>query len=380
MFIWTGIFLIITILAGVFGFRKKKTLLQKYYQFSFWISLCLFLTLLVVCVLHITYIVSEGRKEQSLIQPSQNSAKQTLSHGDFMTPDIKIDKALVHRLLAAQFPQWADLPLEQIASAGTDNIIFRLGDEMAIRLPGIPSAALQVEKELKWLPVLAKHLPLTIPVPLAAGKPTKEYPRHWSIVPSIKGETAILERIESPREAAIALGEFVAKLQSIDATGGPLGGEHNSFRGVPLAVRDEDTRKAIASLSDIIDADSLILAWDEALLTPAWSGKPVWIHGDLYSGNMIAERGRLKAVIDFGLLGVGDPACDLMVAWTLLPKEVRDDFRKSSRCDDETWARGRGWALSFGVIALAYYLNTNLTLAGTARYAIDQILAEYKAL
>lgn len=292
--------------------------------------------------------------------------------------EVEIDASLVRRLLAAQFPKWADLPLDPVDSAGTDNAIYRLGEDMAVRLPRVRRATGQVEKEHRWLPALAPHVPLAIPVPLGKGSPAEGYPWHWSVYGWLEGETATLERIADPRQAAAELGRFVAALQQIDPAGGPRSGPHNEFRGVPLAMRDPLTRGAIATLDGMLDAGAATTAWEAALRTPAWQGPAVWLHGDLHSGNLLAVQGRLSAVIDFGLLGVGDPACDLLVAWTLLSSEIREMFRAALPVDDATWARGRGWALSVGLIALAYYLDKNSVLAGMSRSAINEVLADYE--
>jgi aminoglycoside phosphotransferase (APT) family kinase protein len=297
-----------------------------------------------------------------------------------MHPDeVDIDISRVVRLVGAQFPQWADLPLEPVLSAGTDNAIYRLGGDMAVRLPRYPGATEPLEKEHRWLPRLAPVLPLAIPVPLARGTPGEGYPWHWSVYRWLDGETATIERMADAREAAIDLARFVLALQRVDPTGGPPPGEHNFFRGAPLATRDDATRRAIASLHGMLDTAAVTAAWGAALRAPAWPGPPVWIHGDLQSGNLLAVQGRLTAVIDFGCLGVGDPACDVMVAWTYLSAPARDAFRVALPVDDATWVRGRGWALSFGLIALPYYLRTNPVLAGIARRAIDGALADQRS-
>jgi aminoglycoside phosphotransferase (APT) family kinase protein len=292
--------------------------------------------------------------------------------------EVDTDVSLVGRLLAAQFPQWADLPIEPVHSAGTDNALYRLGGDMAVRLPRIQEATAQLEKEHRWLPHLAPLLPLAIPVPLGKGTPGEDYPWHWSVYRWLEGENATIERIADPRQAASELAQFIAALQQIDPTGGPPPGPHNFFRGVPLAMRDSPTRAAISSLHGTVDAEAATAAWEAALQAPAWPGPPVWIHGDLQSGNLLAQQGRLSAVIDFGGLGVGDPACDVMVAWTFLTVDTREVFRAALPVDDATWARGRGWALSFGLIALPYYQSTNAVLAGIARHAIDEAVADHK--
>jgi len=283
----------------------------------------------------------------------------------------------VKRLLTGQFPRWAHLLIEKIQSAGTDNAIYRLGDDMAVRLPRIPSAAAQVDKEHQWLAKLAPLLPLAIPNPLAKGSPAEGYPWHWSVCQWLDGESATTDRIADAHQAARDLAQFVAALQRIDPTGGPLSGSHNFFRGVPLSMRDAPTRDAIEALHGVIDVAAATAAWETALAAQAWNRPPVWIHGDLQSGNLLAVGGRLSAVIDFGGLGVGDPACDLMVAWNLLSADTRETFRAMLSVDDATWARGRGWALSVGLIALPYYSQSNPVLAEVARHAIDQVLNDH---
>jgi len=302
-----------------------------------------------------------------------------MSAGKMHADEIEIDAALVRRLLAAQFPRWADLPIERVHSAGTDHAIYRLGEAMAVRLPRIHWATGQAEKERRWLPVLAPHLPLAIPVPLAMGMPGEGYPWQWSVAPWLEGENATVDRIGDPREAAVDLARFVAALQRIDPTGGPPAGPDNFFRGVPLAERDAGVRAAIAAVESWPDADldteAVTAAWATALRAPAWHGPPVWIHGDLLPGNLLVVGGRLSAVIDFGCLGVGDPAADVSVAWTLFSGESRAAFRAALGVDDATWARGRGWALT-AVGALPYYRDTNPVLVAYARRAIQEVLAD----
>ncbi len=289
--------------------------------------------------------------------------------------EVPTDTALVSRLLAAQFPQWADLPITPVASAGTDNALFRLGDDKVVRMPRIHWALGQAEKEQRWLPWLAPHLPLAIPVLLALGQPGEGYPWTWSVCGWLDGQNATADQITDPGRAATDLAHFIVALQGIDATDGPAPGPHNSGRGVPLAQRDAQTRAAITSLRDDLDTSAATAVWEAALRAPVWSGPPVWIHGDLQAGNLLAQAGRLSAVIDFGCLGVGDPACDVMAAWLFLSAENRDVFRAVLQPDAATWVRGRGWALSVGVIALPYYRTSNPVLAGIARRAIDEVLA-----
>jgi aminoglycoside phosphotransferase (APT) family kinase protein len=292
--------------------------------------------------------------------------------------EVETDVALVGRLLAAQFPRWADLPIARVPSAGTDNALYRLGDDMVARLPRIHWAVGQVEKEQQWLPRLAPLLPLAIPVPLAMGAPGEGYPWHWSVYRWLAGKRITGERLTDSGQLATDLAHFVAALHSIDPSGGPPPGPHNVFRGESLANRDGATRTAIASVGGMIDTETATSAWEAAVGAPAWDGPPVWIHGDLQSGNLLAQQGRLSAVIDFGCLGIGDPACDYQVAWNLFSADTRAIFRAALRIDDAAWARGRGWALTVGLVALPYYQTTNPVLAGIARRAIDEVLADHQ--
>jgi aminoglycoside phosphotransferase (APT) family kinase protein len=290
--------------------------------------------------------------------------------------EVETDPELVRRLLASQFPAWAGLPIERVASDGTDNAIYRLGEELAVRLPRIGWAAEQPAKEHEWLPRLAPLLPLRVPVPLAIGEPGEGYPWRWTVVPWLRGENATPERVADPLRVATTLGEFVAALHRIDVAGAPQPGMTNSGRGVPLADRDGAVRAAIGQLGDELDATAVTDAWESALAAPVWDRPPVWLHGDLQAGNLLAHDGVLSAVIDFGCLAVGDPACDAMVAWTYFSGVARDVFRETLPLDDATWARGRGWALSVGVIAIPYYKRTNPVLAAVGRCSIDEVLAD----
>jgi aminoglycoside phosphotransferase (APT) family kinase protein len=294
--------------------------------------------------------------------------------------EVDTDASLVRRLLEAQFPQWAHLPIEPVPSAGTSNALYRLGGDMVVRMPRIRGATAEVDREHMWLPRLAPHLPLDIPVPLALGTPAEGYPWHWSVYRWLAGENAAVRPVADPAQAAQDLARFIIALQRIDTTGGPQPGPNNYGRGVPLARRDKYTREGIASLQGILDAHALAAAtsaWEASVRTPVWDGPPVWIHGDLLPVNLLISDGRLSSVIDFGCLGVGDPACDLQTAWNLFTPETRPVFRAALAVDDATWLRGRGWALSVAVIALPYYRITNPTLADISRYTIEQVLADH---
>jgi aminoglycoside phosphotransferase (APT) family kinase protein len=291
--------------------------------------------------------------------------------------EVDIDVSLIIHLVTTQFPQWADLPITPVELSGWDNRTFHLGEHMTVRLPSAACYAEQVEKEHEWLPRLAPHLPLPIPVPLALGVAAGGYPWPWSVYRWIEGDTATVERIAGWRQFAIALAQFLVALQRIDSSGGPPPGQHNFFRGGPLTVYDAETRRVISSLDGEIDADAATTVWETALAA-AWRGPPVWVHGDISAGNLLINDGRLSAIIDFGCLGVGDPACDLVIAWNFLAAEGRNAFRAALPADAATWARARGWALWKALITLAQQLNTNPLEAGKARRVIDEVLADHK--
>ncbi|MFJ2033292.1 aminoglycoside phosphotransferase family protein [Streptosporangium sp. NPDC087985] len=293
--------------------------------------------------------------------------------GKMHADEIDHDVPLVRRLVAAQFPQWADLPVEPFDSSGTENAIYRLGDDMTVRLPRRPGPTAQVAKDLRWLPRLAPLLPVPIPVPLGEGEPAEGYPSPWSVYRWLDGENPSADRLTEPSLLAKDLAEFVAAFRRIDLPDGPP-----AYRGGPLAMLDAPTRTAIDDLRGMVDTDAATAAWEAALETPGWAGPPVWIHSDLMPGNLLVVQGRLSAVIDFGTMGVGDPACDLIVAWNLLPAGVRNDFRTALQVDDATWARGRGRALSIALIALPYYKDTNPVFAANARHVIHEVLADHE--
>jgi aminoglycoside phosphotransferase (APT) family kinase protein len=284
---------------------------------------------------------------------------------------LDIDVPLVRRMLAEQFPQWSHLPIEPFPSGGTVNALYRLGDDMAVRLPLIAGAVGDVEKEQRWLPRLAPLLPVAIPIVLGRGVPAAGYPWPWSVYRWLEGENPIVGRIADPVGLATDLAGFITALQRIHPADGPP-----AYRGVPLATNDSPTRAAIDELHGTVDSEAAAAAWDAALRTPGWPGPPVWVHSDLMPGNLLISRGRLSAVIDFGTAGVGDPACDLIVAWNLLPAGVRNVFRAALDVDDATWARGRGWALSMALIQLPYYQDTNPVIAANARHVINEVLAD----
>jgi len=293
------------------------------------------------------------------------------------TGEVPTDEALVRRLLTSQFPKWAELPLKPVRSAGTDNAIYRLGDDMSVRLPRIDWATGQIDKEFTWLPRLAPQLPLAIPEPLARGEAGAGYPYDWAVYKWLEGSNATLKQIKDPARAATELAQFLKALQEIDTEGGLAAAEHN-IRGLPLANRDAGTRKAIAELKNLIDIDTALNVWESALDAPQWDRPPVWFHGDMLVGNILFTRGELSAVIDFGGLAVGDPACDLMIAWSLFEGESRAAFRAALDVDDATWARARGHALSQAVIFIPYYLETNPVGVANAQHMLSAVFADFE--
>jgi aminoglycoside phosphotransferase (APT) family kinase protein len=289
--------------------------------------------------------------------------------------EVPTSVALVERLIAAQFPEWAELPVARVDSFGTDHALYRLGGELVARLPRREVNVGSLSNERRWLPKLAPHLPLAVPIPVAEGQPGDGYPFEWSVYRWLDGEPAEREPIADLTHAATDLAAFIVALQRIDPSGGPTPGPHNSFRGEALARRDRSTRTSIAALRDSIDAEAALAVWEEALEAPEWQRVPVWHHGDLDVRNLLVTNGRLSGVIDFGCLGVGDPAWDVAVAWKMLPAADRDVFRVALSVDEPTWVRARGCTLWQAVGALSYYtLDTNRVLVLEARRWLDAVL------
>ena len=299
----------------------------------------------------------------------------------------EITPGLVTCLLASQFPQWADLPVSAVELEGWDNVTFRLGGDMSVRLPSADAYVAQVDKEHRWLPFFADYLPLAIPQPVVLGVPGCGYPRPWSIYRWLEGQHTTITRIADLTEFSAALAEFLAALYSIDTTGGPSAGPDSFHRGGPLSTYDTETRAVIGELAEKIDIEAATQVWEAALST-TWSRQPVWVHGDVAPSNLLLVDGRLSAVIDFGCSAVGDPACDMVIAWTFLFGSSRETFRAHLAVDDGTWARGRGWALWKALMTHAEALRWGphqAHLAGlrfgwrhNARSVIDDVLAEHQ--
>ena len=297
-----------------------------------------------------------------------------------MHSKIEINVTLAQKLIAEQFPQWAHLPIKPVLVGGHDNRTFHLGEAMSIRLPSAQCYADKVEKEQTWLPRLAPHLSITIPTPIAMGKPSRDYPWNWSIYRWIDGESANTLPSDSLDLSLIAedLAQFLCELHHIDSTGVPLvGGPDNFYRGDSTKIYDAQTREAIAQLHGIIDTDAATAVWDKAT-SSEWHKTPVWIHGDLTAGNILIKNGSLAAVIDFGGMGTGDPACDLVIAWAFFHGESREIFKSSVPLDADTWARARGWALWKALITLAPLENKIGTEAMKQKHIINELIEEHR--
>lgn len=288
-----------------------------------------------------------------------------------------INETLVRRLVSTQFPLWKDLSVRPVASSGWDNRTFHLGADMLVRMPSAADYAEQVKKEQQWLPRLAPLLPLPIPEPLALGKPSEGYPWEWSVYRWLDGESIASGRIADLNSFAKSLAQFLIALQSIDAKNGPPAGSHSFYRGGALSTYSAETREAIGTLKGKIDVASAIEVWEAALAT-SWQRPPVWVHGDISAGNLLVKEGKLCAVIDFGQLAIGDPACDLAIAWTLFKGESRAIFQKTLSLDDDVWARGRGWALWKSLIYIVGDLTNMNFEASQSWNTIYEIFADHK--
>ena len=285
--------------------------------------------------------------------------------------EAELDDALVRQLLQSQFPAWAALELTRV-DGGWNNEMYRLGRDLAVRIPRRLMGAQRVERQHQWLSLLAPRLPLPVPVPVGKGEPGFGYPWCWSVVPWFDGRPAW---ISSPRDPAVAtclLTTFLRALWECDASDSPV----DDLRGTPLRLRDEHLRTTVELLRPVLDSTRQLLGvWDDALRQPEWNGLPKWLHGDLHPGNVLVRQGALVAVIDFEHMGVGDPACDLIVAWTLLAPPQRQLLRDELEVDDATWLRGRAWAVEFGARALAYSAPS-APLWRTGRTALTEAMAD----
>jgi aminoglycoside phosphotransferase (APT) family kinase protein len=287
--------------------------------------------------------------------------------------EVEIDVDLVGRLLAEQFPHLADLPIREVRSTGTVNAIYRLGDHLYARLPRVRGWARDLDNELRWLPRLGPQLPLRVPEPVGRGRSGSSYPFSWAIYGWIDGQPYADELVDDERQAAKELARFVVDLRRIDPSGAPRGGRKS------LRELDVVTRAAIDSARGVIEGDAATAAWERALRAPAWAGTPVWVHCDLLRPNVLVRDGRVFSVIDFGSAGVGDPAADVIAAWSVFGRAGRGVFRAALEVDDGTWERARGFALHQAALIVPYYGETNPGFVASARRTIEEVLADLDA-
>jgi aminoglycoside phosphotransferase (APT) family kinase protein len=291
--------------------------------------------------------------------------------------ELDVSPELARRLIAEQFPHWADLPVHAAASAGTECVLYRLGEDFVVRLPRMPGRSLGEVLEQGMLARLAPHLPVPVPELIATGHPTASYPARWGVLRWLDGQATAENRLTAPALLAAGLAAFLTALWSVDLGAAGLSSGPPAYRGGPLPEDHDFTLRTIDNLRDHIDAAAVRSVWDAAIRLPGWAGRDTWIHADMMPGNILATaQGALAGVIDFSASGIGDPSLDLIVAWMLLPAEVRPAFRSAVGADDATWLRGRARALSWALGHLDYYGGTDPVMTDNARYTIREVLAD----
>jgi aminoglycoside phosphotransferase (APT) family kinase protein len=289
-----------------------------------------------------------------------------------MSAPPTIDLAVARTLIDAQFPEWSNLPLRQVLPGGWDNRTFRLGEQLAVRIPSSGDYATQPEKEHRWLPLFAPKLSVSIPLPVALGSASTLVPWPWTVCRWLQGTPASDLQGELLQNLPAQLAAFLRELQAIDTSGGPVAGAHSFFRGGHPGIYDNQARSAIAALADRLDAETALRIWETGIAT-SWDHAPVWVHGDVAAGNLLMHEGALRAVIDFGCLAIGDPACDLAIAWTLFDPPSREIFRRELPLDDASWERGRAWTLWKAAIVAAGKIQTNEIEAAGAWHTLRAV-------
>ena len=280
--------------------------------------------------------------------------------------ELDITVELVASLVDAQFPAWRGLPLSRVDSYGTDNALFRLGDDLVVRLPRVEGAVEGALREYEWLPRIAPHVPVDVPAPAGRGAATTDYPWPWFVYGWIEGGNPDVPDLDL---LADGLAEFISAMRRIDARGAP-----QSWRGKPLATQTGAMHQWLAQQDETVDTDAALRVWERAVGAEPWTGPPVWFHGDLLRGNLLIRERRLVGVIDFATAGAGDPAIDLLPAWSLFDGASRERFRNAVGVNDAMWERSRGWAVMLALGAVAYYRETNELLYSTGRRALDSLL------
>jgi aminoglycoside phosphotransferase (APT) family kinase protein len=288
-----------------------------------------------------------------------------------LTPD------LARKLIAHQFPKYSILQITDVEKQGHDNRTYRLGRHMLIRIPTAEKYALSVLKERELLPQLAKYLSINIPTPIKMGKPSADYPYPFSIYKWLPGKSINLLKLTNHDQEQLAfdLAKFLKELQAINDIEGPEPGQHNWWRGDHVSVYDKETREQIAELAEIIDASKALALWDQACATK-WNKQPVWIHGDFADGNILIKNNKLSAVIDFSGTAVGDPACDLVIAWAYLSGKAREIFVNEINMDSDTVLRARAWALWKATFELCKIADKNSMEARSQKQIIDEVTNE----
>ena len=286
--------------------------------------------------------------------------------------EVRVVDATVRRLIDTQFRRWSGLTLQRVRSTGTDNAIYRLGDGLGVRLPRIDWAVSQVDKEWVWLPRLAEHLPVRVPIPVAKGEPDLGYPYPWLVYPWIDGEDLQPVNGVDLDKAAREVAAFVLALQKVAIGGNPPPGPRAGT--LALLDRDNEVRWAIGRLEDF-DVNRALSIWDAALEAEEWAKPPVWTHGDLLAANIIIKDGRLAGVIDWSGAGIGDPACDGQLAW-FFPHEQRAVFLDALGFDAATKARARGWVVRQTAFFIHYYADTIPDAVATAKLRLQAVLED----
>lgn len=292
---------------------------------------------------------------------------------------IVIDEILVKKLIKSQFPQWSNLEIKPVLQMGHDNRTFHLGDTMSVRLPSDECYAFQSEKEQFWLPRFLAHLPLEIPHIIKSGNISDTFPYPWSVCSWIEGETVNRSTVSDMVQLAKDLANFLVTFESLDCRNGPVAGKHNFFRGGDLSVYDKETKDVLSNLPEDFDEQIIKEIWKIALESK-WSKEPVWVHGDITPTNMLVKNGKLTAIIDFGILGIGDPACDLAMYWTYFEGDSKSIFKQAMNLDEDTWNRARGWVLWKSLLTFDEYINKDKVKANEAKRIINNIVKEYSTM